>query len=615
MTRHACFLPIFLVSLVAACPAFGLTIIGHVVNTEGDPVEGAGVWVSQEGRVQQTETGPDGAYRFDGLRVGSIELTALKTGRAIGGRTAFAVGDTEIRLVLVEPGSASVRVLDRRGRPIPGARVKTLAVGGQFLAPVEALAPHGFPTLRADDEGVIRIPFVPARGYVQAVIWHTGYVESPATYLPDREKQAVLVLRDGLRFRGRVLYEGRPAPGTRVSVFQNTPRGRKKVSETITDDDGLFRTVVLPGVYYVALRHPDYASPEPQQVGISYDTQDKVHVFSLITPCVISGRVCYPDGRGFGGVRVAYREGKVIYEDVFTDVDGNYILKVPGNSGGFLRVYAPPGYMTDIKEELPLAIGEQRLVHVQDLMLVRLPTIQGTILVDGAPADHVLVATINLINPSLAITDEAGHFSLSLSDIPEGKILLARAEHAFRFLRKDFAVHLDQPNPVELTLESFTPNQIQEPEKKYRNDLKALVDDPAPDIECDTWWNSDPIQMSDLKGKVVVLTMWAGFDRTPVGVNRIQEMRALHALYADTDDVLIIGVHDGSSLPSEIENYIRSYGITFPVGRDKVPLVTFDHYGVNAIPQTVLIDKQGILRYYQIEGRLLELVKVLRRRG
>ena len=51
-----------------------------------------------------------------------------------------------------------------------------------------------------------------------------------------------------------------------------------------------------------------------------------------------------------------------------------------------------------------------------------------------------------------------------------------------------------------------------------------------------------------------------------------------------------------------------------PIGCDADPFLTFDLYNTNTIPQTVLIDKQGILRYYKVDGRILELIKDLRRR-
>ena len=314
------FLSVAAVFYLATSSAFGLDIIGRVIDADGSPLADASVWVSQERRVQRVRTTAGGAYRLNDLRVGTIELTALKEGYALDGRTAFAVGDTSIDLTLGHAATASLRVMDRRTRPVPGARVKTLAVSGRFLAPVEVLAEHGFPALRSDDEGIITIPFVPADGFVVAVVQHTDYIETPPVYLPVREKPTDTLLRDGLRFRGRTLYDGNPAPDTRVSVFQDTPEGQRKISETMSDRDGLFRFVLPSGKYFVALRHPDYASPKPEEVELRDDNADKVRFYSLLTPCIISGRVLTPEGLGCGGVHVAYREGNVVYEDMYTDV-------------------------------------------------------------------------------------------------------------------------------------------------------------------------------------------------------------------------------------------------------------------------------------------------------
>jgi hypothetical protein len=43
-------------------------------------------------------------------------------------------------------------------------------------------------------------------------------------------------------------------------------------------------------------------------------------------------------------------------------------------------------------------------------------------------------------------------------------------------------------------------------------------------------------------------------------------------------------------------------------------MVTHHSYAARVLPQVILIDKQGLLRYFDVEGRLSELIKDLRRR-
>ena len=99
------------------------------------------------------------------------------------------------------------------------------------------------------------------------------------------------------------------------------------------------------------------------------------------------------------------------------------------------------------------------------------------------------------------------------------------------------------------------------------------------------------------------------------GRYHIEELRALHHLLSDVDDVAFISVHDAGKETEEVRQYIRDFDISFPVGYDADPFLTFDIYNTNFIPQTVLIDKKGVLRHYHTEGRLLELIKDLRRRN
>jgi len=112
-----------------------------------------------------------------------------------------------------------------------------------------------------------------------------------------------------------------------------------------------------------------------------------------------------------------------------------------------------------------------------------------------------------------------------------------------------------------------------------------------------------------------VLTFWGSFDDSPLAMNRLTELCVLFDLLRDVDDVAFVAIHDASTEPNLVGQYVERLRLPFPVGCDADPFVSFVNYGVNFIPQTVLIDKEGILRYHQVEGRLLELIKDLRRRG
>jgi peroxiredoxin len=174
---------------------------------------------------------------------------------------------------------------------------------------------------------------------------------------------------------------------------------------------------------------------------------------------------------------------------------------------------------------------------------------------------------------------------------------------------------LGAAKPAKVKLEPFMADQSHRPATPGKNNLGPLLDKPAPEIRCSDWVNSVPLTLESLRGKVVVLTFWGGFDESPLGISRMEELRALHDLYRGVDDVAVVAVHDHSIDWSEVENYVQTLRLRFPVGRDAEPFVTFVNYNVNFIPQTVIIDKEGILRYFEVEGRIPELIKALRRAG
>ena len=226
----------------------------------------------------------------------------------------------------------------------------------------------------------------------------------------------------------------------------------------------------------------------------------------------------------------------------------------------------------------------------------------------------MLVSSLGPEPAHWVITDEAGRFRIQLPRLPFEPKVAFRAEHGSRFLRKEFEVKFKKLKPVEVRLKPFEPDLRPCDPKRVGNELSHMVGDPAPAIACDAWFNTEPLALEDLRGKVVVLTLWGGFDVQRSG-KRIEELRALFDLFrnAAIDDVVIIAVHEASIEPDRVEDYVEEYAIEFPVGRDVELCVTLDSYNTNFIPQTVLIDRKGRLRYFDVAGRLLELIKSLRR--
>ncbi len=105
-------------------------------------------------------------------------------------------------------------------------------------------------------------------------------------------------------------------------------------------------------------------------------------------------------------------------------------------------------------------------------------------------------------------------------------------------------------------------------------------------------FNDKTIDLNDYKNKVIVLNVWGSW----CGPCR-KEAKELQELYLKNKDsgVEFIGINIRDSKVSA-EKFIANFGITYPniFDRDGVKLLVFkDTLPANAIPSTVLVDKNG----------------------
>ena len=110
---------------------------------------------------------------------------------------------------------------------------------------------------------------------------------------------------------------------------------------------------------------------------------------------------------------------------------------------------------------------------------------------------------------------------------------------------------------------------------------------PAPDfrlIELD----GKSIQLSGLKGKVVLLDFWATW--CPPCQAEIPHFVALYAAYREKGlEIVGVSLDDG---PEVVRSFVKQKGIPYPVGLGSQSLAQL-YGGIRGIPTTFLIDKQG----------------------
>ena len=599
---------------LTAPTALALDLTGAVVDAAGKPIDAASLWLCQDLDVAAAQSDAAGAFTFHDVRPEPAIIVAKKDGCSLGGAETQAPGAGPVVIALGEPDALHAVVKDDLFAPLPGAAVTHLTLNAILTIPAGLLAEKSnFPPLVSGDDGAINFDCAPRGGAVGFVLSHRSYATAFA-FLKVGEAHVPVQMYPGAKVSGRVAAPDAVSTSlARIALYRADGDSFDDPVLLVADTEGYYHAVVKPGDYYFAVRHPDYASPEPVKVSLPGGDEPTVVNLSLATPHTVVGRVLLPDGAPCPDVAVSYMIRGALYTETVTQADGSFQFLVPQDEGA-VRITAPPGYMTSDYFETPVKGELPETIDLSPIRLAALSSIEGTVTGEtGAPSANVLVYSTNLQVEARAITDAEGRFKLKLVQAPPDGRVAVRAEHAQRFQRADAELDIKDIKPLTLALKPYEPDLAPRSPQPAENDLNDLVSNPAPPLDCAAWLNSEPVALDALKGKVVVLFFWGGFDDRPESLDMLDELRAVHDLYKPIGDVAVIAVHDSGSTPEEVRKYIETYKVAFPVGCDSEPGKTFQAYRARYIPQIVLLDKKGNLRYFQTPGRLPELIKSLRR--
>ena len=117
--------------------------------------------------------------------------------------------------------------------------------------------------------------------------------------------------------------------------------------------------------------------------------------------------------------------------------------------------------------------------------------------------------------------------------------------------------------------------------------------------------NKSEINLSDLRGKVVVINFWASWCKPCE--QEAAELQQAWQMYEPTGEVVFLGVDYVDTEP-EARVYLKKYGITFANGPDMGTRVS-QLFRITGVPETYFIDRDGVLRYAQI-GPFLSLADI-----
>ncbi|HQU28127.1 MAG: redoxin domain-containing protein [Nitrospira sp.] len=121
----------------------------------------------------------------------------------------------------------------------------------------------------------------------------------------------------------------------------------------------------------------------------------------------------------------------------------------------------------------------------------------------------------------------------------------------------------------------------------------VLIGTPAATFEGPDVETGQTISLDQFKGKVVLLNFWASWCYECKVEH--EDILRLHQAFKDNPDFVMLGVNYQDKLP-DAQKYLKDFGTTFSHVRDVKGQLAID-YGVYGVPETFVIDKEGIIRF------------------
>jgi thiol-disulfide isomerase/thioredoxin len=143
----------------------------------------------------------------------------------------------------------------------------------------------------------------------------------------------------------------------------------------------------------------------------------------------------------------------------------------------------------------------------------------------------------------------------------------------------------------------------------------AAAQSTAPNfIGINNWFNSAPLSMAGLRGKVVLVDFWTyGCVNC---VNTLPHVTQLYAKYRDRG-LVVVGVHTPEfpfeRSASNVQAALKRHGITYPVAQDN-DSQTWNAYGNQYWPSQYIVDQSGkIVFHHDGEGQYEQIDRTIAR--
>lgn len=207
------------------------------------------------------------------------------------------------------------------------------------------------------------------------------------------------------------------------------------------------------------------------------------------------------------------------------------------------------------------------------------------------------------------LADEANQGVLLESPLHHSSLLIQYALAALQVAMKEQLGQKKEAEEFNAAVMKLDSSKNPELRSFYESELKMarLIGDPAPELAATRWLDSSSKNLSELRGKVVLLDFWAMW--CAPCVTAFPYLREFRSTY-ENKGFEIVGVTRfyGHSETEEyasrelelkgLQNYRREHQLSYPIAVGKMDDVTNEeHFNVISLPTVILIDRRGNVRY------------------
>jgi len=535
-----------------------VALMGRVLSM-GKPVSGVQV-VASEGHNNTYErwlatTGSDGAYRIGDARAGSITLSV-----ELGKLQSDFVAKPYQNLNVAEGGELDglnfvldkgIKVVGRvltkgSDKPVPGAQVAISSDNGQAKRE----------TTDVNGQFTVRI----ASGSVYVSVERIGGRPTDNQYNlsanVDSEHNPPLEIRvDDVAIYPPISHLTGVVVDTAGDPVANAiVRDLKSTAQATTDIKGEFRfeNMTVPGDLVIAT-----GADAMSKKAVQLSNQASITLVLDSKPALIQGSIIGEDGKPMSGVEVTLggSESKSFYNfpRVTSDADGRFQFKgLYGGLDSFFVWAGKPGYGSSTIQPIKITPAEIKTLDPMKMLLAD-GTIDGKVLeADGTPAKGANVSS-QTQESAMVQTDSEGNFHLK--NVPRGEHFLSVGRGNTYWAGGPAAT--GQTNVVikmspAPKVEAGVVNQ----------DKSGQV---APPLHIANWLNGKPIDLKELKGKIVVVDFWAVWCHPCV--DAIPQVQALAEKYGSRG-VVVIGVHVAGTPLAKVSDFVGKNHMTYLIGLD-----------------------------------------------